>query len=713
MKHAPHVESVTYTADSSEDLNLTYPLVHPDQCMMMLRQADALYFAGKVIEALVLYKYLAERLMFVPNLPPDLKSVQSAAEDAPPLVKAFWDLESKGLSHWTLQSLRSMHSAICERIDQVKSGTDLFKLTNDWAPRLSYRYYAESAQQQIERLKGYEETYWKFFDVLQDQTRTVQRLEESKALNVYRGSQIDEDIQRALEIITAKPKEIKLAGNNLNELKKQLIKDLEAAKKEIDTWHWPDLNALLTFGTSLVIIGVVAASAVATAGGSLAAVPLLTKVALGASTLTSIGQFGDEVYSKVKDANGQKVDRKLVVTKLNNYEGDLKDMADTTFNIEKDGSISISEDDTRKIAITKQQLDGFLLQFKNQIPDAHKSLKESVDKFFEASNKRNQDIMVYTKAVISLLEKRRSRAFVDLQANKLGSESLKENIGLPSIVAFYQQLRNDSRLAILRSIKMSALALRFWGLQSITEFSRPGLLSNVDEMNAHVTNLFNRYEVSASQFASFSQSKWPSGEDNIGIIYQLSPDELKALKAPSQDVWVPQPEANGVDVVPRTYAVAINTLKDVARRGTRVDASPFAGHSNIRISQVRVWIPGISLSSGFRPISIEIQHGGDEDIVDPDDVVYRFRHWPIHMKFEYRWSKVLNMEDIHFSKIASRQALASDWMSANANAQVQAPVGPFTTWMIRVREAVNGPVDWSKVDAAYVEFCGSSLPFRL
>ncbi|KAH7302960.1 hypothetical protein B0I35DRAFT_415466 [Stachybotrys elegans] len=330
---------------------------------------------------------------------------------------------------------------------------------------------------------------------------------------------------------------------------------------------------------------------------------------------------------------------------------------------ELERTTSVNYEDTRKIAIIESQL-------KTPFP---KSKQAALDEFTEASKARNNDIVAYT-----------------------GGD--------------YLRLRNDSRFGILRSVRKAALALRFWGLLDTARFDGPSLLSSLDEMEAHLGVLLSEYEKAVSRLSSFSRLTWAARQP---FPVTLSTERPGARRPP-------QPYAGNGDVKINRVTVVVNGLKEPASRQTSFLASPFAGHTNVRISQVRFFAPGIRLASintektvAEMRLYVELQHGGDEVSVDPDNVQVAFRHWPVQLASSYKWAEVVGAADIGGNVTTSRQVLPSDWMGANgANTHAQAPIGPFRSWRVTIRETVNGTVDWTGVSEAYLEFCGSSSPFR-
>ena len=407
----------------------------------------------------------------------------------------------------------------------------------------------------------------------------------------------------------------------------------------------------------------------------------------------------------LRNSYGQTVNKKYVVDTLATCDSNVKSLLDKAYTIQADGTKALKDDDTKKIAITKARLDGFLKEFKDTIPtNDQKDISGKLDAFAEAANKRNQNILAYNNAVVTLFQRLKEKSLHEKQSAQIGSELIKENLGLPSIIAYYQRLRSDSRTAILRTIKQCALALEFWGLLDTGKFASPTLLSTVDEMKSHLGVLLLERQAALSRFSTFAQSMWPMGSHPIGITYELSSDELKALPVEQKDPWVPGA---------RMYTVTIKNLVHAVTRSTSISENPFAGKSNVRLSQVRFWIPGVEAEQKY--LSVHLMHGGSEKMVDPDDRSRTFQHYPVHMNFEYDWSSISENEKsvaLNPGATYSRQMLASDWMSQNPAIRAQAPVGPFTHWTISMSTSVNGKLDLKGASSAFLEFHGSSFPFK-
>src|SRR5690606_11376880 len=146
---------------------------------------------------------------------------------------------------------------------------------------------------------------------------------------------------------------------------------------------------------------------------------------LGASALaggSNIMQMCEEASSTIKDVHGQTINKNYVVSQLSYCQDDLKSLLDSSVTIRKDGVMSVNEGDAKKIAVTKTQLDAFVKQFKASIPEESRvRLSKALDEFFHISRKRNDDMITYSKAVITVYQKLKDRLLAERQSGQIAS----------------------------------------------------------------------------------------------------------------------------------------------------------------------------------------------------------------------------------------------------------------------------------------------------
>lgn len=101
-------------------------------------------------------------------------------------------------------------------------------------------------------------------------------------------------------------------------------------------------------------------------------------------------------------------------------------------------------------------------------------------------------------------------------------------------------------------------------------------------------------------------------------------------------------------------------LSTAVTRSTTLSQGPCAGPSNVRISQLRTWLPGGIIVGGRRELSVELVHEGRESITDPDDIGFSFEHAPIRLSFQYDRQRVKITTDIKQEAATVFQVLPSD-----------------------------------------------------
>lgn len=721
------ISPISFSGLAAEDLAIDVPIVHPDQCSMSLRRADAAFFAEEYSSARSRYLSLMEKLQFVPRVSGDMnQGKQNATFQHYPQYLCLERMENEeGLSLWTFQNLEMIYKQVQTRINQISMGVDLFNLRKEWAPRLSFKYYFDYALQQLERLKSYENSYWQYFDQYQAQMEAGAVLGTALAVNVYQTRDAKERLQSDIDTIKRVEKEIDDDKTDYTTKANKLLSDLRAIEKELKDHTYVDPAQIVTaVGSLLVGIGLLFAGPVGWVGAGLMA---------GSVIAQSIG-MAEDAKTKIKDSFGVVVNRNYVIGQLNTCNDDIDSLLKTpAYTMKADGTKVADANADAKIIATKLQVDSFLKQFKDKFPE-NKDLSKSLDDLVAAALQRNQKIVAYNNAVLDCYQQILQQSVLKQQSSEISSQLIRLNQGLPSIVNYYRHLRDEIRLAILRTIKHSVLALSFWGLRDGAKFTAPGLLSNVNELEAHIGVLQDEYESCLTDFGTFAQVSWPIAKNGGGIRYNLTADELQSLKiglsdpfaAPNttsdwkmfgkQEITDKQDKSSGsqsiksqsIKSTPQIFTTAISGLQQPVRFATSLRDNPFAGQANVRISQVVFHAPGLCFESNepIHRLPVEIRHEGTESITDPDDDVHTFQHYPIYLLSVTEHS----MTD---AKPLARQVMATDWSSMNLNAKTQAPIGPFASWRVVLREKdIGGSLNWTKVTGVYLEFEGSAISFR-
>jgi hypothetical protein len=230
------------------------------------------------------------------------------------------------------------------------------------------------------------------------------------------------------------------------------------------------------------------------------------------------------------------------------------------------------------------------------------------------------------------------------------------------------------------------------------------------------TSFTNALQVRESRFPSF----WPADQSfnnvnsssSIGTFYELTPDELFALQTPVID------PGNGKNV----YSVVLQNFTPVTR-STSSDDSPFAGHADIRLTQVRLWLPKIIVQPNKNDplqrklLTVGIDQYGDETFVTPiGDNMLTFVHDPISLQWQYDTNGINTGSDIAKAGGLVREDVLADCYTSGpvdgvAGEKLNAAIGPFATWQITIEENLNPGLNLDAVMEVYFEFWGNSVKF--
>ncbi|PLN82658.1 hypothetical protein BDW42DRAFT_192862 [Aspergillus taichungensis] len=141
---------------------------------MLLNKADNSFFTNTAEErqnAFGLYQRLIARLAFLAQLQAD--------NEPPTLISAYQRLES----HWKVTispiiQLQSIHSQAKSRFNRLLLGQDMFGHRSDWAPRLSFNFYEEEVERELEALKEQDEFLKTYLKDLQEGRATTKKASE-------------------------------------------------------------------------------------------------------------------------------------------------------------------------------------------------------------------------------------------------------------------------------------------------------------------------------------------------------------------------------------------------------------------------------------------------------------------------------------------------------------------------------------------------------
>ena len=650
--------------------------IFPEQCQMLLNKADEYFFSSDMNNwnnASALYDTLLGRLQV-------LKAFEDNQNSNSGLYQALEYLETGlNITNNPVAQLNSIREQARSRRNRLLLGQDMFGHVDNWVPRLSFGFYAQSVVERFSVLElaenltaTYEEAFKKNNDVLRivDQgissMASAQKEAEAKIdLLTSRNGPLISGIYKISFLTT----DIKL--------KRQIVKDKLASIQFTDKTDrmFPLIDAFSTL--------------------------ISTKLEL--SSFIDLAKKGYETYQKLtpstaENMKGDAVKKEYIIDQLAQC-GDTLDSLEKALKTKKNDQIAIDDPGAIKVIGTAADIERILREFKNAIPEKErKGIEGSLDDYVAMTLNRNNAILDYNASIQLLLEAYHAREYSKSQGDRLGQKKLQLDPNTPAIVFWLRKTRDNIRLDLMQRLNYESRAIRFWGLQKYLDYSNPGPLQSVLHLRDGQLRLNNAFESSLNNYASNIRVTWPRGEDDQGLFYELKDAELQALK---------HRQINS-DGEKGSYHVSIQL---------EPGADPFGpGRADVRINQVRLWLLGVKLAEDNaqrKRLMVNITHTGNEILEDASRQKLEFAHDTVNIQFEYDTARVQTKDDFSTKVVFSRQGIESNWSGGDTppTASTFAAIGPFTVWHFSIRESENRGLDMGSVSAAFVEFRGANQPF--
>ncbi|KAH6637046.1 hypothetical protein F5144DRAFT_611678 [Chaetomium tenue] len=646
---------------NAEYLKLDQVCVFPEQCQMLLNEADNLFFVNTPdsrSKAATLYTRLVQRLSFVPKL---------AQQPDCSLSTAYSHMESNlKLTVAALPQLKSVLSQASSRRLRILAGQDMFGHDPSWVPRLSIKVYSQRAEVLLPLLKEAEDIASGYQQALKDDAKVGDYLRRS----LKAGKENEEKIQSRISSQCGSDGVISVAALQI----KQVTYELEKVKREIelalqvDVWKMLDALTLLVVSRSL-------------------------------SDLSDFAKTAKKELTTIEDETGEKFEKANIIEKFVSCSDTLKSLEEA-LDLGNDGKIKLEDPGGIKVVAAIDSVKALVKQFKAAIPDHAKSLEKLLDDYVSTVLRRNSAVLSYNGAVQVVGEAVAELAYYREQNPKLGSELLNLNPQIPIIFFWMTRLRDTLRLDVMQQLNYQGRAICFWGPRSPLSFAESGPLQGYSHLRANQQSLEREFQKCLETFASSTWSVWPSKRQDPGLRYQLSDTEVQRL------LQNPRMDSNGK----RVYETAV-TFPPITGNQT------FAGMANIRLNQVRVWLPGARRSpeaGGSRQLlQISICHLGHETLWGPNRTSYDFVHEPVDLQFTYDTAGIDTIASCTTNVVFGRQAIERDYTGGGeVTESTVAPVGPLAEWRIEVREGDNDGLDLTKVTGVWMEFCGRNMPFQ-
>ncbi|KAJ5359330.1 uncharacterized protein N7496_011743 [Penicillium cataractarum] len=667
---------------STSDLNVDQVCAFPEECQMILNQADRYFFANdpsSIQQATILYSRLVQRLNFIPTLLTPAAGDTTPPPAPPPLQKAYdYVQDVLGLTITALPQLQTILSQATHKLGNISLGYDMFGHAANWAPRVSYGFYESEISSGLRLLQQVEQANNAYANALQQQESAAQALSASLQNNLMS----QQDSQEQINLIVGNGGILEMSAAKITKATPTLQQKMDAIKKamtavETDIQNYLNLNPMTLL----------------TAFASFAMAP---------SSLTGLAQMGTvdyQAFTTVPNLQGVNVNKSYILSQLTTCGNSLASLSEA-FTTASDGTIDVDDPGSLKIIKDIDDIDTLVASYKEAIPEADsKALSGQLDDYLDIIEQRNQAVMDYNAALQLLNQVITKSNYYGQQGQVMGNEALEVNPNLPAIYFWLQNIQQDTAYDVMQRLNYAARAICFWGLEPQPAFTAPGPLQGSVDLANNQQELVNRFDDAVTGFAPTAWSIWPpEGSRNIqGHIYTLSQPELYTLLRPTTD-----PD-NGKAI----YGVDIGfSASD--------PPSIFSGMANIRLSQVRVWLPNAKVSpdaSNRQLLMVEITHLGTETILSPSSgTPTTFSHDPVTLQFQYNATNITSIQQCTSSVVMNSESIEQDYTGEGTpGVDTLASLGPFATWSIQIKASENAGLDLSAVNSAYVEFWGRNM----
>ena len=682
------------------DLEIPTVIAQPDQCQMLLNRADLAYMTatlGSRVDMTLLthatgyYVMLKKRLCFVNAAFADaIHKSQDHGNPSMirPLAKAYADMESQQrLTISALSQLQFIKSrAICS-LNRIEQHQDLFGLSSNWVPRLSCTYYYGKVQSSIETFGEFE----KAFADMSSQPAFVNR----KAIEAAAAMVKSIDIR--IKMLTDSNGPLSLSAFQIEAFTPVMRQKLKKVR-EVVSFIRQSIKNKINLDPDMIL----------EAFNMVALAPTKFNTAL------QLGTAGYKMATTVTSVEGVAVKSDYVIQQLGSCDGKLESLAEGYTNA-KNGAVVLQDPGTAALLVSRSDLDSLIQKYSSAIPEGHiAAFKIAFEEYMSLIRKRNDAVITYNTTLQLLAEAHEDKKHYTAQQRTWSDDASKVDPNLPSRVFWIKKALNDLRYEVFQTLSYAERSLRFWGLPKDGDISFP-----LDTEFAPTKQLLSKYKLDIEKafekclerYASNFENQWPpqkdrqaSGNFAKGIMYILSDSELSTLK---------QANPFGGDGKNVVYQVVF-PIKPVVSKTSDIESS-FYAMANVRIDQIRIWLPGAIVSpTGSQQLTIGIDQLGTESIVrGTDDKIFDFVHDPINLAFRYNPANIDTLDDTPKAKIFQEQLIPGCFKGTpdKINDNVFASIGPFAEWRITLNSRYNQGLSLKGLRTAAIEFWGSNDNF--
>ena len=539
-----------------------------------------------------------------------------------------------------------------------------------YVPQGSYTFY----RNQLTSMLGSEGTfcviekaYVSFFDELQKTKGTFVELGRAQQLADSQGVSLKTKHQDALD--------------STNAVVSAITGDNSAVEAQYDTmihairWAESQLGQLAMMAKELSMIAV------------------LPGLADGDSTKKIAGQVTDALKNGITGVAGVASFPTFALVKQVDVLGANVATLEEGYTVGQ-GVITESDPNAYKLLAKQADFDAAVKPYLGMSPV--QAAVDAVHEYSRLVQQRNADIMKFNANVVQLASLQAQIDQNDAQSAQVASlRTQASNPVLAPLTTFLARVYQDARSQVIMTLYMAARSFAFWSLKSdYSAFTTFVGLTDPSGINAQTLNAASQHILSdlsrvIETFGTNVQEFPPSEPEapSQGLLLKLTAKEHPALFAVFKTRNV-----DGVHELAFTLPAAL--------RNTPEANSPFYSKTNVRLRKARPWVTGATVAAnpaGKSVLTVEIIHGGDEDIVDPNNKVSHFSHEPIVKNFQFDTKTRVISQDADFDQPGHETHYAAP--------------GPFTKWKVRIDPDYNTGLDMSGLESLTIEFCGTNYAF--
>ncbi|KAF5618346.1 serine kinase [Fusarium sp. NRRL 52700] len=716
-----------------QDINLETPglgvplaYVHPDQCQMLLDVANQTYLAAscddsdqtsnRYSQAQKLYKAIYNRLTFVPLLQDDIKNNKHQ-----PLTELYVQMQTDQLCLDALTDLEQIRLEAGLYLCNIAHGKDMFghgRVKNEsipsspsittppsqdaprWVPRLPYQNYSKAIQGSLPALND-------LVSGMNSQQGKQQDAQYNSELEVTSVDAHIETLQQQIELATSPTGPLNAAGSQIQHYTPALKAMRASVHAQVDALT--DFSSSWNFNPSDIINGIsqFAANPTALTGG----MSILSELYTADTTVNN---------------NGTDVNKDYVVQQFASTGKTLEDLNEAV-KMTASGTLSVDDPGAAKLLADEQTLDNLITQFQGALStDKVETLQKSLNEYAKLAKRRNAAVLQYNAAVVMLFKSEKELKYFNDKKSNLSAQELMSGPLQGSLMLFEFKTFNSMCSTVYELRYDAARSMQFWTLYSDAQVDPPlptsgfndvktvqAIQSYVELLEANFTSWLASYSINPGFV--FPNPSTPSAETSGGITWFLTAEQVTAL----QSNTVADPTSSTGEMEHQiNITLPAPTSKSTVTTGDP-NYNPFAGYANVRLDQVLVWLFGATVKPDPNTqqscLTIEMSQMGN-DAIAPDDgtTPLKFEHSTTQLKFAYdptgvaSWPQALKTNPIIVQNLDSGGVgVGRDSAKTERNLSV-APIGPFATWLLTVRERENNGLDLSKLTGVCLEFWGSA-----